>query len=136
MAGLEIYCGLLHLSRSLDRGARLIGTTTHQWLRQFQADPLARRVHLVELTHLAHEDLVAILLEKRRSYAVEIDPLCAMAALRASSALPGEYPAKALSLLDAAAARAAISGAEVLGPDDIYAAADRIRPVPEPEELD
>jgi len=132
----EIHCGPLLLSQSLDRGARLIGTTTRFWLRHFKADPLARRVHLVELTALTQEELVAILLEKRRYYAVEIDALCANVAVRASSALPGEYPAKAISLLDAAAARAALSGAKVLGPDDIYAAADRVRPITDPEESD
>ncbi|MGA2441376.1 MAG: hypothetical protein ABSH08_10475 [Tepidisphaeraceae bacterium] len=132
----EIHCGPLLLSQSLDRGARLIGTTTRIWLRYFKADPLARRVHLVELTALTQEALVAILLEKRRAYAVEIDALCANVAVRASSALPGEYPAKAISLLDAAAARAAVSGAKLLAPDDIYATADRARPVPDPEDSD
>ncbi|MGD0388435.1 MAG: hypothetical protein ABSC42_05710 [Tepidisphaeraceae bacterium] len=132
----EIYCGPLLLSQSLDRGARLIGTTTRNWLRHFKVDPLARRVHLMELTDLTQEELVAILLEKRRAYAVEIDALCATVAVRASIALPGEYPAKAISLLDAAVARAAVSGAKVLGPDDIYAAADRVRPVPDPVDSD
>ncbi len=136
LAGDEIYCGRLLLSQSLDRGARLIGTTTRNWLRHFKADPLARRVQLVELTDLTHEELVAILLERRRAYAVEIDSICATVAVRASSVLPGEYPAKAISLLDAAAARAAMSGAKVLGPDDIYAAADRVRPIPDPEDSD
>jgi hypothetical protein len=136
LTGHEIYCGLLLLSQSLDRGARLIGTTTPKWLRYFKADPLARRVHLVELTDLTQQELVAILLDKRRAYAIDIDPVCANFAVKASADLPGEYPAKAVSLLSAAAARAAMSGAKVLGPDDIYAAVDRVRPTPDTGGLD
>jgi hypothetical protein len=135
LVGHEIYCGPLLLSQSLDKGARLIGTTTPKWLRYFKADPLARRVHFVELTDLTQQELVAILLKKRRAYAVEIDPVCATFAVKASADLPGEYPAKAISLLDAAATRAAMSGAKVLGPDDIFAAIDRVRPTPDTEEL-
>lgn len=136
LVGHEIYCGLLLLSQSLDRGARLIGTTGHKWLRHFKGDPLARRVHLVELLELGQDELVGILLERRRAYAVEIDSVCATVAVRVSGALPGEYPGKAVALLDAAAAQAAVGGAKVVGPDDIYAAAERVRPMPHPEELE
>lgn len=126
----EIYCGLMLLSRSLDRGARVIATTTPMWIHHFKSDPLLRRVHFVELTELPREELVAILNDRRRAYAVEIDSLCATVAVSASSSLPGEYPAKAISLLDAAVAQVRANGTKILGPDDIYAAASRVRPVP------
>jgi hypothetical protein len=134
LVGPEIYCGNLHLSRALDRGVRLIGTTTGRWLHHFRAEPLARRIQIVELSALTPDELVAILLEKRRVYAVEIDPVWIGMAARLSRDLPGENPAKAVSLLDAAASQAAASGAAVLGPDDIYAAVARVHPMPQAQE--
>jgi hypothetical protein len=77
--------------------------------------------------------LIAILLERGHGYEVGIDSLIAATALRASSALPGEYPAKLVSLLDAAVANAAAAGATVLAPDDIYATARLCRAIQGPE---
>jgi hypothetical protein len=136
LAAQEIHCGLLLLSQSLDRGAQLIATTIPKCLGYFTSEPLARRVHLVEMPALTRDELVAILVAKRQCYDIEIDALTAATALRASAGLPGDHPAKALSLLDAAAGRAAASGSTVLSPDDIYAAAEWMRPIPDPENAD
>ena len=52
------------------------------------------------------------------------DRLMAMA-VRASETLTGLRPAKAITVLDEAASSAALLGADVLTPDDIYSAASR-----------
>ena len=69
------------------------------------------------------ELLAARLAELADHHGVEITPSCITAALRATADLDGALPGKALTVLDAAAARAALTGARVTGPDDVYFAA-------------
>jgi hypothetical protein len=59
---------------------------------------------------------------------LDIDPSCVRGCVQSAAELPGHFPAKAIDLLDAAASRAAVSGATVLGMDDIYNAASLYRP--------
>jgi ATP-dependent Clp protease ATP-binding subunit ClpA len=124
LALLEAPHGRLLLAKSLDDGVRLIGTTLPEHLSQFEAPLLARRLQIVELGETTPNETVAILAASRERVAahhgVEIDDSCLHACVKAACALPGQFPAKALALLDAAASKAALSGATVVGPDDIY----------------
>ncbi len=121
--------GLLLLTQALDRGARLIGTTLPDYLPSLIRAPLERRVQVVVLAEPAGGeslDMVMAARERMEShYDFLIDKDLARAAVAASERLPGHLPAKAIALLDAAAARAALAGADAIGLDDIYFAASR-----------
>jgi len=121
--------GGLVLARHLDGDGRLIGTTLPPFLPAFARPPLARRIHLVEVTEPSASETVTILNALRGAIAahhrVEIDETTVQTSMRVSQALPGCFPAKAIAVLDAAASQAAIAGASVVGSDDIYYAATR-----------
>ena len=124
-------CGPLLLEKHLDTGGRLLGTTLPQHLRHFRREPLARRLHLVELPEASAADTAAVLdaLAPRIAdhHRIQIDKSCINPCIHAASPIPGCYPAKAITLLDAAAAAAALAGADTLALDDICLAADRIQ---------
>jgi ATP-dependent Clp protease ATP-binding subunit ClpA len=127
----EIPHGRLLLTQALDEGVRLIGTTLPDPLRDFEAPPLARRLHLVHLSEPSARETAAILAACRdhlvAHYHVEIDDTCLQACVRAAEErLPGHFPAKALALLDAAASKTALAGAPLVGPDEICYAVTRL----------
>ena len=118
--------GPLLLARALDQGRRLIGTLLPQYAARC-AEPLVRRTRIVNLEELPAAETVEVLRALRPRMAdhhrVEIDESCLAAAVRESHRLPGRLPAKAIALLDAAAARAALDGAQVVAMDDVLFAA-------------
>ena len=120
--------GPLVLAQALDRGRRLVGTLLPQYAARC-AEPLVRRTRVISLEELSAAETAEVLrvLKPRMAahHRIEIDESCLAAAVRESHRLPGCLPAKALALLDAAAARAAVSGAQVAAVDDILCAARR-----------
>ncbi len=124
--------GHLLLSRALGKGVRLIGTLLPEACEAFNCPALARRVQVIELDELPRGTVTQIVLAARAAYPVEIHEAAALACVKAARDLPGHFPGKALSLLDAAASFAAANGAQVVAADDVYSAAQRLRPLPEP----
>ncbi len=125
-----VPAGPARLAEAIDAGARLIGTALPPHVAQLAGTPLTRRLLIVEVEELSPrltaEVLRTITEPVARHHGVQIDESCLAACVRAAGPLPGCFPAKAISILDAAAARAALSGSAVIGPDDIYFAAGRI----------
>ena len=119
--------GLLLLANFLDTGHSLIGTTWPAYVDGFQRRPIARRMQLVDLEELSPTQAAAVLERWRRPIAshhgIEIGLSCINQCVKAARPLAGCYPAKAIALLDAAAARASLTAVAALSPDDIYAAA-------------
>jgi AAA lid domain-containing protein len=119
--------GPLQLTQALDAGAKLIGTTLAGHLPRFQVHPVIRRLHVMELAEPDEIEVCRILQALREPIAahhrLDIDATCLRGCVQSAAELPGHFPAKAIDLLDAAASRAAVSGASVLGMDDIYNAA-------------
>ena len=68
-----------------------------------ETDPLARRLQAVALAEPAPAETLALLLALRerlaRHHQLDIEPSCVGASVRAADALPGYFPAKALTLL-------------------------------------
>lgn len=122
--------GAFLLAKALDArpGVRLIGTTLPKNRPLFQA-PLVRRLHRVMMTELDEHDTLSAVLQALPHLAahhqVDIDQNCAAVSMAAARTIPGCLPGKAIALLDAAAARAALAGTRVVGPDDVYFAAGR-----------
>ena len=119
------------LSESIDAGARIIGTTLPLHLPKFAIEPLARRMQVIELPEMPPKDTAAVLQAVAGRIAahhhLEIDESCVSACVRASRLLPGVFPAKAIRLLDAAAASATLTGATVINPDEIYSATEHAK---------
>ena len=116
-----------HLAGAIDRGQRLLGTALKAADGAFAGlETLARRLQCVVLAEPdfdATEEIVRVLLPRLAEYhGVDADATMARAALAAAAELPGCFPAKAVRVLDTAAARAALSNTQVIGLDDIYAA--------------
>ena len=128
--------GPMLLTRALDHGVRLAGTASPTHLPRFHADPLGRRVHTIELEEMEQAETLDVLLCLREligaHHQVDIDDSIARATVAASGPLDGNYPAKAVTLLDAAAAKAALGGTHVIGLDDVYSAAKWARATPDP----
>ncbi|MEW6207440.1 MAG: hypothetical protein AB1631_03680 [Acidobacteriota bacterium] len=106
--------GDLLLARALDRGSRLIGTTLPDLASKLETPLLARRLQVVEIGELSLSDAEKVMLSLKDSIAlhhsVEIEDEVAQAAVEYSLSLAGRLPAKAIALLDAAAARALLAG--------------------------
>ena len=122
--------GTLLLSGFLDRGGRIIGTVLPRQVRLFDRQPLAGRVQVIELCEPTAAETADILVALRERivahHRIEIDDSCIRACIAAAQPLAGSMPRKALALLDAAAARSALAGAEVIAADDVYFAARRL----------
>lgn len=120
---------VLLMTQILDKGGKLIGTTLPQYLPVFQTSPLARRVQVVELSELSSSQSKVVLRSLRDQivshYGLEIDDSCVHTCVKAAEDLAGFFPAKAIALLDAAVAGAALLGSKVVGPDDIYFTAQK-----------
>jgi ATP-dependent Clp protease ATP-binding subunit ClpA len=119
------------LANALDRGAHLAATCLPPCLEKLAQGPLARRMDLIEITELAREDAAAVLGHLRGTLAahhrVAIDAPVVEAAVARSLTLAGPLPDKAITLLDAAAARAALFKQPAVTECDVYLAASRMR---------
>ena len=127
LAVLQTNYGVYLVSDALDNGARLAATAFPEHLPEMLVEPLARRLCPIEIREMgATDSLHALEMWKERiaaHHSVDIDGHCLGASVAAAKRLEGYYPAKALSLLDAAAARASLAGTQVTGPEDVYYAA-------------
>jgi type VI secretion system protein VasG len=120
------------LAAALDRGARLIATCLPPAFEKLSRGPLARRLEPIEVTELAREDASAAVLGHLREtlachHGVAIDAPVAEAAVKRSLTLAGALPDKAIMLLDAAAARAALLKEPGVTECDVYLAASRMK---------
>jgi len=117
-------CSLL--ADALEKGVRLAGVVLPEFAGLFEAAPLRRHVDWIEASPLeaesAREALEAWRESIARHHGVHIDQSLMAAVLDRSLSLAGCLPDKAIALLDAAAARAALSGARQLDLYHIYAA--------------
>jgi len=125
--------GHLLLAQALDRGARLIGTTLPGYLAKFAIEPLTRRLQITELLETSLSETAEVLAALRDRIAchhqIAIDEALLAQVIETGIPLTGHFPAKAISLLDAAAGRAVLAGEEGLSMFDVHAAADRFREI-------
>ncbi|MGA2119511.1 MAG: hypothetical protein ABSH56_32790 [Bryobacteraceae bacterium] len=119
------------LAGALDRGAHLAATCLQGFVEKLGAGPLAHRMDWIEVTELAREDAAAVLGHLRETLAahhrVAIDAPVVEAAVARSLTLAGRQPDKAITLLDAAAARAALTRQPAVTLCDVYLAASRMK---------
>jgi ATP-dependent Clp protease ATP-binding subunit ClpA len=119
------------LAAALDSGARLAATCLPPFAEKLAAGPLARRLDPIEVTELAREDAAIVLGQIRETLAahhrVAIDAPVVEAAVMRSLSLAGRLPDKAITLLDAAAARAALLKQPEVALCDVYLAASRMK---------
>jgi ATP-dependent Clp protease ATP-binding subunit ClpA len=119
------------LAAALDRGAHLAATCLPPFVEKLAQGPLARRMDPIEVTELAREDASAVVGHLRETLAahhgVAIDAPVAEAAVARSLTLAGRLPDKAITLLDAAAARAALMQQPAVTLCDVYLAASRMK---------
>lgn len=129
LAVCDMRYGPLLLANALDRGVAMVGVVLPQYLRFFLEPPLRRRVHVITLNEPSYETAAKMVAAHAPAIAahhgVTIDEHLAQGATAAAEPLPGCRPGKAVTLLDAAAARAAIKGVAVVGLEDVYFAARR-----------
>jgi hypothetical protein len=126
----EIRHGPTLLAHALDGGLRLAGTMLPtQGAAQVSVAPLARRMHVIELTELGPEESSPAVLAALRKIAdhhrVIIDETLGGAAVERSLPLAGFLPAKAIALLDAAAAEATLGRSQEVTLYHLYLAASR-----------
>jgi ATP-dependent Clp protease ATP-binding subunit ClpA len=116
---------------ALDRGARLIATCLPPFAERLSQGPLARRLELIDLPELApaaSATALGMLRETLESHhGVAIGLPVVEAALTRSLSLAGRLPDKAITLLDAAAARAALLGQPTVTEGDVFLAASRMK---------
>ncbi len=119
------------LAGALDRGARLAATCLPPYIAKLSHGPMAHRIDLIEITGLAREDAAAVLGHLRETLAahhrVAIGAPVVEAAVVRSLTLAGRLPDKAITLLDAAAARAALLKQAAVTECDVYLAASRMK---------
>ncbi|MEK6324268.1 MAG: AAA family ATPase [Acidobacteriota bacterium] len=131
MALIGVPRGHLLLGQALDRSARLIGTTLPGYLTRFEIAPLTRRLQVTELSAMSLSETAGVLLALRDRIAahhnIAIEETLLSAVIETALPVTGHFPAKAISLLDAAAARAVLAGEAELSLFDIYTAAARFR---------
>jgi ATP-dependent Clp protease ATP-binding subunit ClpA len=126
----EVRHGPALLAQALDGGLRLAGTMLPtQGATQVSVAPLARRMHVIELTELGPEEssmaVLAVLQRVAAHHGVTIDDALGSAAVERSLPLAGFLPAKAIALLDAAAAEAALGRSQEVTLYHLYLAASR-----------
>jgi ATP-dependent Clp protease ATP-binding subunit ClpA len=127
--------GIVLLRDALDRGVRLIATSTPNHGDRFDVHPMASRLEVVRLNELCACDAVSVLERLRPTleahHGIQIDGEVEQAVVERSASMAGALPGKAVTLLDAAAARASLTGAAKVTLVDVYVAAARM---PEPAE--
>ena len=131
MALIGVPRGHLLLGQSLDLGARLIGTTLPGYLSRFEIEPLTRRLQVTELSEMSLTETGEVLVALRGRIAahhrIAIQEALLNTVIEIALPLTGHFPAKAVSLLDASAARAVVAGEGELSLFDVYTAAARFR---------
>jgi ATP-dependent Clp protease ATP-binding subunit ClpA len=119
------------LAGALDRGAHLAGACLPPLVEKLSQGPLARRIDPIEITELAREDAAAVLGHVREKLSVHhgvvIDAPVLEAVVTRSLTLGGALPDKAITLLDVAAARAALLKQPAVTLCDVYLAASRMK---------
>jgi ATP-dependent Clp protease ATP-binding subunit ClpA len=122
--------GAVLLLEALERGVRLIFTATPEHAAQLAVEPLGARLETVRLGELCASDTCAVLQELRPALAahhgVAITDDVEQAAVERAQTIPGALPGKAVALLDAAAARAQVTGNAEVHRVDVYLAAARL----------
>lgn len=115
------------LRDALDRGVRLMATSLPEHGRRFGIHPLASRLEIIQLNELCVGDTCRVLEALRPSIAthhgVQIDTEVEHAVVERSLSMEGSLPGKAVGLLDAAAARANLTGSSVVTLIDVFLAA-------------
>jgi ATP-dependent Clp protease ATP-binding subunit ClpA len=128
LAGMS-HGGLL-TAHGLESGAKLAGVTALAGVSRLNTPPLGRHLHVVELREADAWLTMRILVARRPGlearHRVEIDKACLPVCLKLAGQLPGRFPAKAIALLDAAAAQASLGGASVTGVDNLYSVAAHV----------
>jgi ATP-dependent Clp protease ATP-binding subunit ClpA len=123
--------GPVLLREAMDRGVRLIATTTPEQAPRFLLHPLESRVEVTQLDELCPGDALRVLEVLRPSIAahhgVQIDAEIERATVERSASMKGSLPGKAVGLLDAAAARASLAGNAEVSEVDLYLAASRMQ---------
>lgn len=126
----EIPKGAAILADALDRGLAFAGTGRTPGAQACLQPPLDGRARIITLPEPTLEQAAAMVEGARaalgKHHDLEIDAHLAKAAVAASAMLGGSLPGKAIAVLDAAAARAALHGVKIIGLDDLYAAAQRL----------
>ena len=121
--------GPLLLRDALDQGIRLIATSSPEHEDRFDVAPLESRLEIVRLEECSVGDACRVLESLRPKltahHGVAIDAEIERAAVERSLSMSGFLPGKAVGLLDAAAARASLTGSGAAGLVDIYLAASR-----------
>jgi ATP-dependent Clp protease ATP-binding subunit ClpA len=129
-ASIGVPRGLVLLREAMDRGVRLIATTTPEHQQRFASHPLESRLETVQLSELCPDDACRVLEALRPSIAVhhgvQIDVEVEQAAVGRTLSMGGRLPGKAVGLLDAAAALAGITGHTSVSLTDVYIAASRL----------
>ena len=124
-------CGPLVVAGAIDAGARLIGTTPAlfaPYVARLRA-PLGRRLAPIDLLELPLARMPSVLAPHvpsiARHHGVGIPESFLDAVIDAACAMEGALPAKALSLVDAAASAAALAGRDVVTLVDLHALVHR-----------
>jgi hypothetical protein len=122
--------GLVLLREAMDRGVRLIATTTPEHSPRFLLHPLESRLETVQLSEFCPDDACRVLEALRPSisqhHGVQINADIERTAVERAVSMRGSLPGKAVSLLDAAAARARLAGNPAVMDVDIYLVASRM----------
>lgn len=122
--------GVAILRDALDNGARLIACSVENHESLFAAHPLGSRLEIIRLTELCRSDACRVLKQLRevigKHHAVEIHSDVVETAVERSLSMPGSLPGKSIKLLDAAAARASLTGAPSVTVLDVYLVASRL----------
>jgi ATP-dependent Clp protease ATP-binding subunit ClpA len=112
------------LGHFIDRGIKTLGTTSTHNKEHFEYFPLRRRITFVELFELDQYDTLEVLklarLRIRSHHHLAIADGCLHACIKAAGLIGGYFPAKAIVLLDLAAAKAALIKRKMVTPDDIF----------------
>ena len=121
---------LVLLRAALDDGVRMIACSRASHEDRFAMHPLGSRLEIVRLTELCASDTCRVLEVLRASIAthhgVEIDADVERATVERAGPMEGSMPGKAVKLLDAAVARASLTGATKVTELDVYIAASRM----------
>lgn len=119
----ETHAGRNLLAGFLDRGAKIIGTCRPRHLNKLHQAPLRRRIQVINIDETTPAETIFALDNLREKisshHGINIDETFPALCVKYAKDLPGRFPAKAIDLMDASASRARISGARVIGMDDL-----------------
>jgi len=126
LAFLETRHGPMLLEEAVREGATLIGTTSYEF-KHLRTTALYHGISLHELTEEeTGEALKSVRDRVARHHGIAIDDSVLGEVLERARELHGPWPEKAFTLLDAASARAVLSGDKDLGKVHVYLAGNRL----------